>query len=454
LIPFAAGILGALLLLHLFEPDLPLAWSFAGLRLVWGSIVPGLAAAAAVTLVGILAWRSPLGRRPFPRVPPTVIAGGSVALWIALVIVGREWPAPDVCPDVMFLPHQLRSDGPGNGRWLLSVPLLQLIYAPFRDVAAAETVLRITNALFSTLSILLTCAIAARLGRSIREVVAVVLLVWTAFGSLQLAFGYVDIYPIVQVIVALYLWASLRYLDGDGRVLWPVLIAALGSCFYIGLILLGPSLLVIAWCSCRRREIDRLAVAVGAAIALVGLATVPPFGAPFAVGAWSERLASVSWRGLNPDRQTLPLGHMLGIRHAGEVLSTLVLLDGVGLALAATLSPRSLRGAYLWSILASGLAFVVAMDPVWGPYSDWDLFSYLTLPISIAGALALVTWSRAQPRLAGLVLGLALATSVVHLMARLNSLHVDFERHIAASPYHIPDVPNGIFKPRVGGRAR
>jgi hypothetical protein len=252
---FVFGLL-ALLALHVAEPDLPLSGGFAGLRAVCGSVVPCL-----------------------------------VAFGVVLALAGLRWPAPDVCPDAMFLPHQLRTGGPGNVRWLLSVPLLQLLYAPLRGHVDADLLRRVVNALFSTLSMLLTLAIAMRLGRSVRRF------------------------------------------------------------------------------------------------------------------------------GLNPGRQTLPLAYTLSLRHAGEVLSTLLLLDGTAMVLLAALPLRSRTDIFLCLLLASGLAFV--------------------------------TWSRSASRLAGLVLEPALATSTVHLFARLNALHLDFARHVADSPFHIPGVPSSVFSPPV-----
>lgn len=439
----------ALLALHVAEPDLPLSWGFAGLRAAWGSVVPAMVCAGLVLAVVAAAWRSPIGARPVPRMRVAPVAAGTVAVWLVLALTGLQWPAPDVCPDAMFLPHQLRTGGAGSVRWLLAVPLLQLLYAPFRAHVDPDLALRVINALFSTLSVALTLAIAVRLGRTLREVAAIVLLVWTGLGSLQLALGYVDIYPLVQLFVALYLWTALRYLDGDGSIVWPLLVAVVGPCFYIGLILLAPSLLVPLYAAYRRSDLAPVALAVCVAPLIVGLATVPTFGAPFALRAWLDRLADVGLYGLNPGRQTLPLAYMLSLRHAGEVLSTLILLDGTALALLAALPARTSAGAFLAVLLASGLAFVVAMDPLWGPYSDWDLFSYLTLPLGVAAGLAFATWSRVQPRAAGLVLGLALATSTVHLLARLNALHLDFPRHVAASPFHIPGVPSSVFNPTV-----
>lgn len=439
-----------LLAVHVLEPELPLSWSYAGLRVAWGSVLPALGAGAVVLVVVALCWRLQLGTRPAqsPSVRAAVVWG--FVVWAVLIVAGFRWPAPDVCPDAAFLPFQLQMHGPGNVRWLLSVPLLQALFSPFHGAVEPDVFLRVANAAFSALSIVLTVAIAFRLGRTVREVAAIVLLTWTALGSLQLAFGYVDIYPIVQVLVALYLWTAIRYLDGDGSVVWPLLVAAWGPCFYIGLILLGPSVLVLLYAAWQRGQLASVAVAVAIALALVGLSTVPTFGRVFAFPAWLHRLSNVGVYGLNPGRQTLPASYMFSVRHAGEVLSSILLLDGVGLILVAALPVRDrAAGTLLFLLLVAGLAFVIAMDPLWGPYSDWDLFSYLTLPLSLGAGMAFVAWSRRQPEAAGLVLGLALAVSTVHLFARLNTLHLDFARHIAASPIHIPGAAASGFEPSV-----
>lgn len=439
----------ALLGLHLVEPDLPLSWGFAGLRAAWGSVVPALAAACVVLAATALLWRVPAAARPIARARPTTLLLAGLVVWLVLSLLGLRWPAPDVCPDALFLPNQLRTGGSGNPRWLLAVPLLQLLYGPVRGLLDPDVFLRLVNALFSTVSLLLTVAVALRLARSRREAAAIVLLAWTGLGSLQIAIGYVDIYPLVQVLVALYLWTALRYLDGDGSVAWPLVVAALGPCFYIGLVLLAPSAIVLLWLAWQRRQVAGVLLAAGTALLLAGLATVPAFGSPFAFAAWLDRLSNVSLHGMNPHGQTLPLDYMLSLRHAGEVLSMLVLLDGTALVLLAALPLRADVGRLLCLLLLSGLAFVVAMDPLWGPFSDWDLYSYLTLPLSVAAGLAFVGWSRAHPRYAGLVLGLALATSTVHLFARLNTLHLEYARHLADSPYHIPGLPADVFKPAV-----
>ena len=92
----------------------------------------------------------------------------------------------------------------------------------------------------------------------------------------------------------------------------------------------------------------------------------------------------------------------------------------------------------LASLVVPYLAYGVAMEPLYGAYGDWDLWSYGALATSLLGGLAFVLWARTHVRLAGPLLGLALACSSVHLMARLHGLDVDRARHLEESPAQIP----------------
>src|SRR5207244_4492767 len=80
--------------------------------------------------------------------------------------------------------------------------------------------------------------------------------------------------------------------------------------------------------------------------------------------------------------------------------------------------------ALLALLVAPWLAYVVAMDPLFGAFADWDLFSYGAAATSLLGAYAFVAWGRAAPRAFGWLLGLALAAASVHLLARWNALDV------------------------------
>ena len=256
--------------------------------------------------------------------------------------------------------------------------------------------------------------------------------------------GYLDVYPFALAVTALYLCTALGALAGDVHPGWPLALAFVAPFFYIGLVLLLPSTAVIALSAARRPEARApLALGLLAAVAAAGAATLPGFGAPFAWRAFVARAhADSGWQlGLSPTSSLLPLGYLLSGAHAREVVHTLLLVDGVGVLLlvvcGAWLPRRDPAAALLALLVAPWLAYVVAMDPLFGAFADWDLFSYGTAATSLIGAYAFVAWGRAAPRAFGWLLGLALAAASVHLLARWNALDVDLPRHLLESPYHL-----------------
>jgi len=255
--------------------------------------------------------------------------------------------------------------------------------------------------------------------------------------------GYLDVYPFALAVTALYLWTALGALAGDVHPGWPLVIAFLAPFFYIGLVLLVPSTFVIALAAARRPAGGaRLALGLLAAVAAAGAATLPGFGAPFAWAAFVARAHADSGYqlGFSPTSSLLPLAHMLSGAHAREVVHTLLLVDGVGVLLlvvcGAWLPRRDPAAALLALVVAPWLAYVVAMDPLFGAFADWDLFSYGAAATSLLGAYAFVVWGREHERAFAWLLGLAIASAGVHLLARWNALDVDLPRHLLESPYH------------------
>jgi len=438
----AAGLAGELAL-HFLEPRLALTWSYAHLgrraALPW----LGIALVLALPAAGRCAWRQPGVERPLGAVSWRSTLGGC-ALAGAVLALGRACPAPLVSIDPWFLVKSVAEGTGENGRWYLLLWSYERLGAAVRPWLDAPQVIRTVSGLAASVALVALAGAARRLGRTRGEAGTITLLAWSAFGTAQLVPGYLDVYPFALAVTALYLCTALGALAGDVHPGWPLALAFVAPFFYIGLVLLLPSTAVIALSAARRPEARApLALGLLAAVAAAGAATLPGFGAPFAWRAFVARAhADSGWQfGLSPTSSLLPLGYLLSGAHAREVVHTLLLVDGVGVLLlvvcGAWLPRRDPAAALLALLVAPWLAYVVAMDPLFGALADWDLFSYGAAATSLLGAYAFVAWGRAEPRAFGWLLGLALAAAGIHLLARWNALDVDLPRHLLESPYHV-----------------
>ena len=251
-------------------------------------------------------------------------------------------------------------------------------------------------------------------------------------------------------LAALYCWLGLESIARDLHPAWPVALAAIGTFVYVGLVLLVPSASIVLGCALRRPGGGRrVAVAVAAAVAVAGAATLPVFGAPFAWQAWFDALMQLpaARMGSNPQGYHLPASRIFDLPHLADILHIAVLVDPVGWllvlgpgiwAVSVSASFRS-RGElpFLALLVLPYLTFVLVMDPLRGAYMDWDLYSYGAVTTSLFGGFAFVLWGRLHPRGFGWLLGLALAVASVHLMARLDAMDVESQRHLRESP---PDL--------------
>jgi len=436
--------------IHFLEPRLAITWSYAHLHRY--TLLPwlGIGLLATLPILVSFAWQWPAGERPVTRWPTGRIVAAFVLLWLALWALGTAFPAPTFSIDVVYFTNAVKSGTGQNARWYLLLWFFEGLANLVRPALSWLGVIRGTNAAFSAVALLALAGAARRLGQSRREAAAITLLGWSAFGILQLVMGYTDIYPFPLAVTAVYCWLALGVIAGEVHPLWPSLVAVLAPFWYVGLVLLAPSLLVVVVEAGRGAHGSlRLAVAAVVALAAAGLATVPGFGRPFAWGAFLARAAADSEAelGLSPTSSLLPPDFMLSTRHAGEVAHTVLLVDGIGwllllvpgaaLLLHSAGRTRDGKAACLGLLVVPYFAYVIAMDPIFGSYADWDLFSYGAVVTSLLGGYAFVSWGRRCPRAFAPLLGLALAAAGVHLLARLNALDVGMQQHLLESPYHL-----------------
>jgi len=340
-------------------------------------------------------------------------------------------------------------EGATMPRWMLTLYGFGAGWSWFPHVPAVVFI-RTGNALLTATAFVAMSGAARHLARDRREWLAMTLLAWTAFGNLQLGIGYIDVYPVVQAFVALYVVAGLRTLDGSGGTVWPFTLVAAGPFFYIGLSLLVPSALVLALLVARRDGFGKLIFPATIAVLVAGMCTVPVYGYPFAFGRFIGEMPMGADFGLSPDTTLLPAWYLFTSNHLLEVVSGLLLIDGMGVVLTLLFGAWLVRLPSAWfllAVLAPMLVHFATMDPLFGPYADWDLFSYIAVVTSLVGGFGFVLWARGHARVAGVLLGVVLAANVTHLVAKLNGLELDFEKHIRESPWHSNGalfVPKGI----------
>jgi hypothetical protein len=456
-----AVVLGTVLYLglHFFEPALAATWPYAHLSRNPVLVAVAVAQVVLLPILALAASRGAALRGPWPASPRRVAFGAFAVLSAVFLVVGWRHPAKPLCIDSPWFAIEVYIGTLGCTRWYLTLatytPLLRVAewLAPFP--VPARTFVPVLNAFVTTAAYLVFLACARRLGRDRFEVAAIALLVAGAFGNFQLIFHYMDVYPVAQLGLALYLWTSLRAIDGDVDLVTPFLVAALVPLFYVGLVLVAPSLLVVVLAAWRRPGFVRqLAVATAVAILVFGLAMIPGYGVPFAFAPYLRDLVadSAAQHGFDPESSFWPAGMLFGRLHLVEVASVLLLIDGIGVLLCATagwsllprLRPRAFdaKALLLIAVLLPQLVYLFLMDAIWGTYLDWDLFSYVAIPTSLLGAYALMIWGRRRPVARAALVGLLLAAEGVHLLARTNALELDYPRHVAETPMH-PTLPNG-----------
>lgn len=440
--------LGLYLALHFLEPRLAITWSYA--HLGRRAALPWIGAALVVLLppLAAAAWRRPAASRPVPALRWPWVALAWLALGVAFASVGVLAPEHSVSVDPLQLVLDVHDHRAGNGRWVLLLFVLGHLWDVGRTWCPNLNVfLRIVNGFIGAGAIVALGGCARHLGRTRGEALAIALLAWTALGTLQVSVGYLEVYPTALLATALFLWTGLRATEGTLHPAWAALTGALAPFCYVATVQLLPAFLVVALVELRRpRGLRRLALAAALGIVAAGAATIPAFGHPFAFVPLAARISEFSARGsgLSPNSSLLPLDYVLSAYHARELVHTFLLIDGIGVLLVVVagtwaLAARVLnaKAAFLALSLVGFVPYVLAFDPVWGAYGDWDLFSYLAAPISLLGAYAFISWGRRCPRPFAVLLGVALAANAVHLLARLNAVAFDIERHQAETPDHL-----------------
>ncbi len=254
-----------------------------------------------------------------------------------------------------------------------------------------------------------------------RTATALVFLVLLAQGYLQIFFGYVEVYALVAVAIAIYLLTALRFLD-DRRPLWPAAVSlAIAVALHLSAVVLAPSFALLAFLAAtdpaRRPRLARDAVLSIAALAAL----------PFALGLLGRgyhlggTLISLIRGVLTRQPEPIP-GYFWSWRHLRDLVNEQILIGPLTLAAFVPIAIAALRRRAaaprelaFFVLFGSGFAVVclVAGDSNLGYARNWDLQAPAGFALAAATiALLLTRFTSVAVARAGLVL--LAATSAFH----------------------------------------
>ena len=449
--PFALGAsLIAVLGLHFLSPALSITWSYAHLARDPWRVIAAAVLVSTLPALGAWGWQRPLGMRPLAPWSGRALAVAGVVTIATFALLGGFAPAPASNYDSIVLLDAIRGARDAPMRWMLGAATLETLYGLLAAGAGTTRFVASVNSALAAIGLLGLFVAGREVTRTRGEAVALGALVVSAFGTAQIAIGYVEVYPVALGVLGAYIGLAARSVQRDSSLVACAVIAGIAPFCYVGLALLAPSAVVLAIIVGRRPGgLRRVALAAGAGLAVAGLATVPEYGVPF---AWTTFLADVAADshaqiGLQQGSPLLPLRYIVSAEHLNEVVHSLLLVDPVGWLLllgpgVALAVRRGLRAAspfavFLGAIVLPYLLYSFSMDPLFGAYLDWDLWVTGAPAVSLLGGWAFLVWGREHPRSTGALLGLALACAGVHALARLHAMPFDAERHLRESPSHI-----------------
>jgi len=267
------------------------------------------------------------------------------------------------------------------------------------------------------------CSLLARTG--VGKVLIFFFLI--SLGSIQLFFGYVESYSILQVALLAYVWFAALHLSGK----LSIIPASLAFVFSVGLhvtsLILVPSLIYLVTRgqfktqerkassgsvapsarrrSARKRKRDPGKKSVGSKAVSSFFVFVALAAASAAVVFWIVRAAT----GLEETGKgifILPLGPtqsysfgMFSLGHISEFLNQLLLLSPVGISLLVFFSYFKIKyrefedsfANFLLFVVSSGLVYLFAFNFTLGS-ADWDLRSSPAPFIGLLGAYLFLRW--------------------------------------------------------------
>ena len=248
---------------------------------------------------------------------------------------------------------------------------------PFTGSELGEYAYGIISVLSGAATVYLFCALAFELGRDAAGRLFIFTLSLFA-GWIALFFGYTENYPALWPFLTAYIYFGVRYITGQGRLIWPTVFCALALILHLQVLFFLVSYPVLVFSRGRPSRIFQRRTRAVWGYATVGImAAVVAFIIQYHRSPQLQLLVMPLLTGHHP----APNYTLFSLSHLLDIVSELILLVPLLPALLVMVwnSRRGLisdaTGAFLMLLSLGGLIFLCIIDPKLGMARDWDLFA-------------------------------------------------------------------------------
>ena len=208
-----------------------------------------------------------------------------------------------------------------------------------------------------------------------------------SLGSMQLFFGYVESYTLLQVFLMAYILCSVLYLKGKLSLIWPLVMLVVSCALHIIALVFIPSFLYLWW---RELKKEKQIYFKGSHLILAGIFCT--------LTVWRIAIVTSSAEGgfhttpLIPLLPSLENGFTLfSGAHIMEFLNQLLLLSPVGIILFLFFAGKAFKQRdpvikFLFVASVFSLVFIFLFNSVLGS-ADWDLRAFPGLFFVLLGSL-------------------------------------------------------------------
>ena len=145
--------------------------------------------------------------------------------------------------DGAYIAQRMENEHYFSTRWYLAYLITLGVHRTLGTMLSLTPLesLRLTSVLAGATSVVLLAKIVGRLFPQHREQWLLVWLLPSAYGLIQLWFGYAEIYPLVAFGWIVLIWVYLLVLDNKLSPVWASMTSGIVYLFYIGNILMLPT---------------------------------------------------------------------------------------------------------------------------------------------------------------------------------------------------------------------